>query len=453
MLIRATITYVMTRRALCLITTLVLLLPASAIAAEAVVRVLHFDGIIHPASAHAFGRAIEQAAADDAALLLVEVNTPGGLVASTKDIVGKILDSKVPVCVYVTPRAAQAASGGFFLLLAADVAAMAPVTTTGAAHPVLSGGENSEGDVLLKKISEDLAALVRSAAKVRGRPAELAEQAVREAKAWNAEEALDAGLIDVVAQDREDLLAWLDGREIIRPDGRKQRLALTDARIVEHRYDWEEEFKNVLLHPWVMATLLSIGMLAIYIELNHPGLILPGVVGAVCLLIFLWGSQMLPVNFFAVALIALAMVMFILELKVVSHGMLTVGGGVALAVGLFMLFPRSIPALAISLYALTPILVFVLVVVAFVSFFVVKAQRLPVTTGREGMLSLRGKVTRTIDPNGTVYLHGEYWNARAAVRLEKGESIRVVAVDGLVLEVERGDRVAEGDSTPTAEGS
>ncbi len=406
-------------------------------ASPPLVRVLHFDGMIHPASARAFTRALREAEARHAELLLVELNTPGGFVTSTRDIAAAILASKLPVCVYVTPRAAQAASGGFFVLLAADVAAMAPVTTTGAAHPITGSGHDTEEDIGLKKASEDLSALVRSAARMRGRPQELAEAAVRDAKAWNAEEALELGLIDHIAANRDELLAWLDGREIKRPDGSVIVLDLAGARIEEHHYEWKEEFAKILLQPWVMGMLLTIGMLGIYIEFQHPGLILPGIAGVLCLLIFAWGSQVLPVSFLGVALIALAMVLFILEIKVASFGMLTLGGVACLGAGLWILFPRDIPGLEISWMSMLPPLILAGFVVGFVSYLVAKAQRQRVTTGREGMPGLVGEVTRALDPMGTIFVHGEYWSALAEGPIETGARVRVIRVDGLSLFVER----------------
>ena len=405
-------------------------------AGEPLVVVHRLDGMIHPASAAAFFRALEGASDRGAVLFLLELDTPGGLVTSATEMVQKILASPVPVCVYVTPSGAHAASAGFFLLQAADIAVMAPVTTTGAAHPITLGGENKEGDILLKKAAEDLSALIRSAARARGRPAELAEKAVTEAKSWSSEEALDAGLIDAVSESREAVLLWLDGREIHRADGRSETLSLSGAEIEEHHLDWTEEFKNFLLHPEVMALMLGIAMLGIYIELNHPGLILPGVVGVVGLLVFLYASQMLPVNFFAVALIVIAGVMFLLEVKVVSYGLLTVGGVVCLTLGMWLLFPRNIPGLRMSISILVPIVVVLVTLITGIMYFVIKVQRSPVDTGREGMIGLVGRATTPLSPAGTVWVHGEYWDARSSVPVEEGAAVQVVEVRGLSLLVE-----------------
>ena len=416
---------------------------------RALVFVHRLDGVIHPASSAAFSRALQMAGEQHAALFLLEVDTPGGLVSSATEMVQEILASQVPICVYVTPSGAHAASAGFFLLQAADIAAMAPVTTTGAAHPITAGGENKEGDILLKKVAEDLSALIRSAARARGRPAELAEKAVTEAKSWSAEEALEAGLIDLLVPDRKALIAALDGREIRRADASTETLHLDPVEVVEHRLNWKEEFKNVLLRPEIMALILSIAMLGIYVELTHPGLILPGAVGVLGLLVFLYGSQMLPVNYFAVALIAVAGVMFLLEVKVVSYGLLSLGGTACLALGLWLLFPRGVAGLEFPLLSLVVILGFLLICIGGVMYFVIAAQRAPVDTGREGMLGLVGETTTPLEPRGTVWVHGEYWSAHSDQPVPARRPVRVVAVEGLTLHVEPvSDPVSSGAQDP-----
>ena len=311
----------------------------SAAWAAPVVRVHRHEGVIHGVSADILERVLADAAREGDALVIYELDTPGGLVDAAERMVQQILNSKVPVAVFVAPKGAHAASAGFFLLLAGDVAAMAPFTRTGAAHPITAGGENKEGDIALKKAAEDLSALIRTTARARGRPPELAEKAVRDAVSWSAEEALEARLIDLVVADRETLVRQLDGREIVRPDGTRVTLALADATLREHALDWVERMKDVVLHPVVMALLLSIAALGIYIEFTHPGLVLPGAVGAVALLIFLYGSRILPVNYLAAALVAAGIVFFILEIKVTSYGMLGVAGTASIGLGLWLPLP------------------------------------------------------------------------------------------------------------------
>ncbi len=408
------------------------------------VLVHRLDGMIHGVSAKILHRALAEAEERGAAVFLLEMDTPGGLVDAAEDMVRDILNSPVPVVAYVAPRGAHAASAGFFLLLAADVAAMAPVTRTGAAHPIVAGGENKEGDIALEKAAEDLSALLRSAARARGKPAELAEQAVRESRSWSAEEAREAGLVDVIAGSREELLGWLDGREIVRSDGSRVVLHLADPRVETFRLHWQESFENVLLHPVILSLLLSIGVLAIYIELTHPGFVLPGLVGLVCVLVALYGMRLLPVNWLGAALLALGVVMLILEIKVVSYGMLTIGGIGSLLLGLWLLFPRDVPGLAVPWQVLVPVGLFLAAVILPVMWLVLRAQLRRATTGKEGMIGLAGEATTPLDPEGTVLVHGEYWKARATRPVPAGARVRVREVkDGLRLVVEP---VAEEES-------
>lgn len=409
---------------------------ASAQESVPVVRVVEQEGMIHPVASAILAKAMTTARDNGEDLVVIELDTPGGLVEPAEDIVKDILNSPVPVCVFVSPRGAHAASAGFFILLASDVAAMAPVTRTGAASPIQLGGENQPDDVALKKISEDLSALMRSTARTRGRPADLAEQAVREARSWSAEEALEAGLIDVIANDLDELLAALDGREITRSDGSTQVLELAGARVVRHELRWGEELKRVLMQPTVLLLLLGIAALGIYLELTNPGLILPGVVGVISLLVVLYVSRTLPVNYFAIAMIAVGLVLFLLEIKVMSYGMLTLAGAACLSAGLWLVFPRSVPGWRVSLLTFVPVLVFIVGLVALVTWLVARTYRHPVNTGREGMIGLVGEVAQPLSPEGRVFVHGEYWNARSEVPVAAGQRVRVVAVEGLELVVE-----------------
>lgn len=413
--------------------------------AEPLVRVHRHDGLIHGVSADILERVLKEAERDDAALVVYELDTPGGLVDAAERMVQAILNSPVPVAVYVTPRGAHAASAGFFLLLAGDVAAMAPFTRTGAAHPVTAGGENQEGDLALKKVAEDLSALIRSAARARGRPPELAEKAVKEAVSWSSEEALELRLIDIIAPDLDDLLRQLDGRELVRPDGARTTLRLSQVRLDRPELEWIEQVKNVVLHPVVMALLLSLAALGIYIEFTHPGLILPGAVGAIALLVFLYGSRVLPVNYLAAALVALGIVFFILEIKVTSYGTLGLAGAASVGFGLWLLFPGSVPGLRLPLSVLLPIVLFLVAALGGVTWAVSRAMRRPPTTGREGILGEIGRTTSALDPEGWVFAHGELWRAKSAARIEQGEAIRITGVRDLVLLVER---VREGAPHP-----
>lgn len=421
------------------------------------VRVLRIDGMIHPVTAAILERALEESAREGDDLFLLELDTPGGLVDSTERMIRAMLASPTPICVYVTPRGAHAASAGFFILLAGNVAAMAPVTRTGASSVITIGGENKEGDVALKKASEDLQALLRSLTRAYGRPAEVAEEAVKNAKSWSAEEALEAKLIDLVVPSREELLARLDGREVPRIDGTKTTLRLAGARVVEQELTWSEGFKNVVLHPTIIALLLTIAIIGIYVEFTHPGLILPGVVGVTALLIFLYGSQVLPVRYFAAALVACGVVAFVLELKIVSHGLLTIAGVALTGLGLFLLFPADIPGLAIPLVWLGPLFLVLVGTLIVVTRIVRRALRAPLATGREGLVGELGTAQTDLAPEGRVFVHGETWFARAAETIPRGTPVRVAGSEGLVLVVERADaapRGAEGPRTrPEGEGN
>lgn len=414
---------------------------------EPTVRVHRLEGMVHGVSAAVLERVLIQAEESGDALVVLEMDTPGGLVVSAEDMISAILNSPVPVAAFVTPRGAHAASAGFFLLLAADVAAMSPVTRTGSAHPVTAGGQNTKEDIGLKKVAEDLAALIRSAAAARGRPADLAEQAVTEAKAWSAEEALEVGLIDLLVTDTEELVGRLDGREIIRSDGARQTLDLAGAKIIEHELTDLEEIKSVVLHPLVMGLLLVLAGIGFYIEFQNPGMFVPGLLGLACLLVFLYGTQVLPVNIFGLALVALGIVMFVLELKVPSFGLLTLGGGACVAAGLYLLFDSGVPGMEIPVGSILFLTAVMMIVVTGVGFLVVRAQRRSPTTGREGVVGEVGEAATALDPDGTVMVHGEFWAARADAPLPRGARVRVVAVlPGLKLSVEAEDPVVSGES-------
>jgi membrane-bound serine protease (ClpP class) len=418
------------------------------------VRVHRVDGMVHGVTAAIFERALGEAIENDAALFILELDTPGGVVTATEDMIEAMLNSPVPVAVWVGPRGAHAASAGFFLLMASDVAAMAPITRTGAAHPVMAGQQNDPDDIGLKKAAEDLAALMRSAAAARGRPAEVAETAIHDAKSWSAEEAIDLGLIELLANDREELLAALDGMEIRRSDGQTEVLDLDGAVVVEHELVWTEEFKNVVLHPAVMSLLLAVAAIGLMTEFYNPGTILPGLVGVAALLVFLYGSQVLPVNYFGAALVGLGLIMFLLEVKVVSYGLLSVGGAICTALGLYLFFDTGVPGLAIPLATIAVVTGGLVLFALGMAVFVLRSQRQPPTTGREGAVGERGVATTALTPEGTVFVHGEYWSARSTAAVEPGGVIRVVAVEpGLKLLVEPVDTARREGSAPAGQGA
>jgi membrane-bound serine protease (ClpP class) len=278
---------------------------------------------------------------------------------------------------------------------------------------------------------------MRGTAKERGRNWEEAEKAVTEAKAWDARSALEERLIDLIAEDRDELLSRLDGWELAGPKGGPpRRLRTAGAELVPVTMDWKERIQNVLFHPTIMFLLFSLGVIGLYIEFQNPGLIFPGVVGVICLAIFLYGSQVLPVDYLGAVLIAFSIILFILEIKVTSYGMLTVAGLGCLFVGAWILFPRSIPALAVPLEVFLPVLIAVALIMVVVLYMVIRAQRDQVTTGVEGMVGERGAAATDLDPTGRVFVRGEYWNARASRPLSRGTPVRVRAVHEMELHVE-----------------
>jgi membrane-bound serine protease (ClpP class) len=402
------------------------------------VLVVKVKSPIHPVSAELIADAIAEADRRGAAALVVELDTAGGLLSSTRDITTAILGARTPVVVYVAPGGAQAASAGFFILMSADLAAMAPGTNAGAAHPVADGGKDIPG-VLGKKVEQDAAANIRSLAVRNGRNVQLAEAAVLESRSYTAEEALKEKLIDVVAPDLPSLVRALDGRAVKRGS---DVLTLHTARAPVTRFEVSplRGLLGVLADPNVTYLLLGLGWLGLLFELMHPGAVLPGVVGAICLVLGLYGLSVLPVNYAGLALIFLAVVFFILEIKVVSYGMLVVAGVICLVVGSLMLFKSPEPALRVSVELIAMLAGFSLLVVGFLVLMSLRARALPVRSGREAMLHEIGTARSLLDPHGKVFVHGEIWDAVAEegeAPVAAGEPVEVTAVRNLTLAVRR----------------
>jgi len=424
----------MTRLAICTLAALVLLQPA--LAAEPVVRLVEFEMAITPISAKRIIRAIDDAEADGDSLVLIELDTPGGLVQSMEDIVKRMLAAEVPIVVWVGPAGAKAASAGFFLLISADVAAMAPGTRAGAASTVYLG-ESKDGDVHLKKSNEDLAALLRSIAEHRGRQPEICEKAVFAAKAYEESVALKEGLIDLVVADRESLMEQLDGREVRRFDGTVVTLETSGAQFVTSQFSFQHKLMEFIATPALAALLLMIGMYGLYVEFTHPGVVLPGVVGVLCLILFGLTAQILPVSVTGILLIVLAIVMFILEIKVVSYGMLTLGGAACLVFGSMMLIDGPIPELRVPLEVVLPTSILIAVLCALTVHLVIKARQVQVSTGAEGLKGKTGTAAASLSPEGKVFIHGEIWNASSVSGpIAEGARVRVIRVDELRLTVE-----------------
>lgn len=402
--------------------------------AERVVVLVRVDSIIHPVAEEFIVDSLARADDLGAEAFVLELSTPGGLLTSTRGIFTAMLEAETPVVVFVSPRGSQAASAGFFLLMAADVAAMAPGTNTGAAHPVGGQGEEIEGP-MGEKVEKDAAATIRSLATRSGRNAELAEQAVLESRSFTADEALEAGLVDILAANLPELLQELDGTEVTREGRDTVVLQTAGARVERLEMSGFQKFLSTIAHPNIAYILMTLGGLGLYFELSNPGAILPGVVGGICLILAFFALSVLPVNYAGVALIILAMIFFIAEVKVTSYGMLTVAGVISLVLGSLMLFKSADPAIRVSLELIISMAVFTLVVVTFLVSMVIRSHRAQVATGAEGLLHKYG-VTRTqVGRRGKVFVHGEIWNASADEEIPAGSPVEIVSVDGLTLRV------------------
>jgi membrane-bound serine protease (ClpP class) len=398
------------------------------------------DSIIHPVSAEYMIETIERADREGGVLVVFTLETPGGLVDSTRAIVTRMLAAKTPVAVFVGPAGARAASAGFILTIAADVAAMAPGTHIGAAHPVSSGGEKVD-EVTSKKAAEDIAAYVRTLANGRHRNVDLAQQAVNDSRAFTEQEALTASppLVDLLANDVADLVQKLDGRPVRRFDGTTTALKTAGATVIPIEMSLRQRVLSTIAHPNIAYLLLSLGMLGITVELWSPGAVAPGVVGALSLLLAFFSMQLLPVNYAGLLLILLGMVLLILEIKVTSYGLLTIGGAASLIFGSMILVDSSAPELQLNLRIILPVVAGIVAVAALLVRLAVSARRLRPTTGEEGMIGAAGVALTPVAPGspGRITTHGESWQAVADEAIPEGAPVRVVAVNGLTLSVRK----------------
>ena len=419
--------------ALALLAPLVALPAAPTAPGAAEVLVVTVKSAIQPVSAELIADAVKEADRAGAAALVIELDTAGGLLVSTHDITTAILGARTPVVVYVAPSGARAASAGFYILMSADVAAMAPGTNTGAAHPVGGQGEDIPG-VLGKKVEQDSAANIRSLALRNGRDLKLAEAAVMQSRSFTAQEALDGKLIDLVAPDLPALVKALDGRVIKR--GATTAILHTAGSVVRtFEISPMRAFLGVLADPNITYLLLGLGSLGIFFELMHPGAILPGVVGAICLILSFYGLSVLPVSYAGLALLLLAIIFFVLEIKVTSYGGLAVAGVICLVLGSLMLFNTPEPALRVSLELIAMLTAVAVLVVGFLIWMSLRARRLPVRTGAEGLIQETGVARSELAPRGKVFVHGELWDAEADEAVAAGEEVEIVAVKHLLLTV------------------
>lgn len=415
----------------------VLLILAASPAAADVVRV-ELDNMIHPISDEYVGRALDAAALRKADAVLIELRTPGGLETSMRGIVEKIIKSPVPVIVWVGPSGSRAASAGFFILESADVAAMAPGTNTGAAHPVVIGGEKID-EILKLKMQNDAAAFMRSIVQRRGRNVAVAESGVREAKSFTEDEALALRLVDVVAADVPSLLRWADGRTIKRFNGTKTVLRVANKPIVNYEMSLKQRLLSWIMDPNVAFILFSVGMLALWAEFNHPGAILPGVVGGIAILLAIFALNILPTRFAALALILAAFLLFALEAKYTSYGVFGAGGVICMVFGALLLVDGPIPEMRVHLITALMVSVPIGAIAVFLMTLVLRARKNRVVTGVEAMIGEIGVARTPLGPDGKVFVHGELWNATSGSEIAEGARVRVRNVEGLKVIVEPAD--------------
>jgi len=407
------------------------------------VYLIKIDGSINPSTSEYIHKSIEEAKSKNAECLVIELNTPGGLLKSTRYIVSDLLTSEIPVVVFVSPSGSQAASAGVFITLAAHIAAMAPGTNIGASHPV-GMGDNKPDSIMNEKATNDAAAFIRSISEKRHRNVQWAEDAVRKSVSISETEALDLKVIDLVADNVDDLMKKINGMEVETSQGKKI-LNTNDVRIVSYEMSWFQKFLDVISDPNIAYILMMIGIWGIILEFYHPGGILPGVVGVICIVLGLYGLHTLPINYAGLALILLAIVLFILEIKITSYGMLTVGAVISLFLGSFMLIevesPLEIVQLSMGVIITTVVIVSALFILLIV--LVVKAHKRKVVTGQQGMVGEIGEVISDIISGtpGAVKLHGEIWNAQTpegtGENLPAGTRVKVAEVNNLTLIVQK----------------
>jgi membrane-bound serine protease (ClpP class) len=414
--------------------------------------VLEVADAIGPATSDFLRRGIDAAAENDAELVIIVLDTPGGLDSSMRDIIKAILASPVPVATFVYPSGSRAASAGTYILYASHIAAMAPATNLGAATPVPIGGkpdtgkdgsddqdeENGKtdpGSAMNRKAVNDAIAYIRSLAELRGRNAEWAEIAVREGESLSAEAALETGVIDVMADDIPGLLKAINGRTVTTEFG--EVTLATESLIVEKRTpDWRTELLSVITNPSIAYLLLLVGIYGLIFEGYNPGAIVPGVVGAICLLLAAYALQLLPVNYAGLGLIALGVVLMIAELFAPSFGALGIGGIIAFVIGSVILIDTDVPGFRISLSLIFSMAIAGAVLVFAILAVAIKARRAPVVTGREELIGGVGEARSDIAEHGSVWVHSELWNARSATPLKAGDKVRIIDIDGLTLVVE-----------------
>jgi len=397
---------------------------------------IEVDAIINPATAKFITDSIDEATQQGAQCLIIQLDTPGGLMESMRIIVKKILASNIPIIVYVAPGGARAASAGVFITIAAHIAVMAPGTHIGAAHPVTLGAEGKESKTMTEKVVNDAVADIKATAKTRGRNVDWAEKAVRKSVSITDEEALKLKVIDFISPDLQDLLTKIDGK-VVKFDGVTRTLLTKGVKPRSIQMSWRDRLLDIISNPTIAYILLMLGIYGIFFELSSPGAILPGVVGGIFLILAFYALQMLPVNYAGLALIFFAIILFIAEIKVVSHGLLAVGGVISLLLGSLMLFQSPGEYMKISLSVIIPAVLVSAGFFIFATTKAVKARLTKPTTGMEGLVGEVGIASTTIAPEGKISIHGEFWNVISNQTVEKGEKVQVIGSANLKLKVKK----------------
>lgn len=422
-----------------IVSAAILILLAAATAQAKHVEWIAINDAIGPVSYKMILEALERAEAEDAEALIIEMDTPGGLLKTTREICKKLLASEVPVVMYISPSGSRAGSAGVFLTLACHVAVMAPGTNIGAAHPVGLGGQSPDSSgAMSDKITNDAAAFARTLAERNNRNVEWAEQAVRESVSATENEALELGVIDFIASSRDSLLFKLEGH-IVELEAASDTLRTIGAEVRETPMSWRLKLLSFIADPNIAYILLLLGIYGLFFELYNPGAILPGVVGALSLILAFFSLQLLPLNWAGLLLIVLGILLFILDLKITSYGLLSVGGVIAMALGSLMLFEPIKTGVRVGLEFIIPASIITALFFMFVVGMGLRAQKKKVVTGQEGIVGEIGTVAVDLSPRGKVMVHGEIWESIASENLEEGCRVRVISVEGMTLKVERTD--------------
>ncbi len=400
------------------------------------VTVITIEGVINPVAAEFIAKGIDEAYETGAECLIIELDTPGGLDASMRKIVKRILNAEVPIIVYVSPSGSRAASAGVFITIAAHAAVMAPGTNIGAAHPVNIGGQMDTSSVMNDKVVNDAVAFIKSIAEKREKNAEWAEDAVRESVSITEREALEKNVIDFICPSIDSLLQIIDGNEYETTFGTK-KVATKDARIERYGMNWRQKILDVISNPNIAYILMMLGFYGLLFELYSPGTILPGVVGGICLILAFFAFQTLPVNYAGVLLILFGIVLLIAEVKVTSFGLLTIGAVISLILGSIMLIDSPLAFLKISLGVILPTVIFTVAFFLFALYLVIKSQKTKTVAGVEGLIGEVGEAKETIDPVGSIFVHGEIWTAESDERIEKGEQVKVLEISHMRMKVKK----------------